>query len=46
MDNMVDLICNGATEYSPDLLVRLFVFVLVLDCISSVAYAISSIGKR
>ena len=46
MDNMVQFICNGVTEFTPELLVRLIVFVLVMDCISSVAYAISSIGKR
>lgn len=46
MQAMVDLICNGATEFTPEVLVSLVVFVLTLECIGSVAYSICSIGRR
>lgn len=46
MENMVDLILNGATEFTPEVIVRLIVFVLVLECIGSVAYSVLSVGRR
>ncbi len=44
MDNMVDLIVNGATGYTPDVLIRLFVFILVLDMLSAVISAMFKAG--
>ena len=46
MDSMVELILNGATEFTPEVLVRLFVFVMTLECIATIAYAVTSIGRR
>lgn len=46
MQSMVDLICNGATEFTPEVLVSLIVFVLTLECIGSIAYAVLSVGRR
>lgn len=42
MENMVQLIVNGATQFTPEVLVRLFVFVLVLDMLGTV---VSSLFK-
>jgi hypothetical protein len=46
MENVVELICNGSFEFTPDVLVRLIIFVLVLDCISSIASAVLSVNVR
>lgn len=46
MQNMVDLILNGATDYSPAVVVSLIVFVLTLECIGSIAHSILSVGRR
>ena len=46
MQSMVDLICNGATEFTPEMVVSLVVFVLTLECIGSIAYAVLSVGRR
>jgi hypothetical protein len=46
MENIVSLLTNGATEFTPEVLVSLIVFVLVLECIGSIAYSILSVGRR
>lgn len=46
MQSMVDLICNGATEFTPEVLVNLVVFCLTLECIGSIAYSVLSVGRR
>ena len=46
MQGMIDLICNGATEFTPQVLVSLIVFVLVLECIGSIAYSVLKVGRR
>ena len=46
MESMVELIVNGATEFTPEVLVRFGVFVLVLECIGSMAYSAFSVGRR
>lgn len=46
MDNMVNLIVAGAESFTPEVLVRLIVFVLTLDCIASIAHSILSVGRR
>ena len=40
MDNMVDLLVGEATSFTPDVLVRIIVFVLLLDCIASIAHSV------
>lgn len=44
MESMVNLIVGGANGYSPDVLVRLFVFVLLLDMLGSVISAMFKAG--
>lgn len=46
MESMVELIVNGATEFTPDVLVRLIVFSLTLECIGTIAFAITGVGRR
>lgn len=46
MEKLVEIICNGSNEFTPEVLVRLFLFVLVLDCIAMIARALLSVGKR
>lgn len=45
MESMVNLICNGSTEFTPEVLVSLLVFCLVLDCIGSIAGSIFKVGR-
>ena len=46
MQSMIDFICNGATEFTPELVVSLLVFVLTLEAICSMAYSAFSVGRR
>ena len=46
MQAIIDMICNGSTEFTPQVVVGLIVFCLVLDCIGSIARSILSVGKR
>lgn len=46
MERLIELICSGSNEFTPEMLVRLFVFVLLLDCIAMIARALLSVGKR
>lgn len=46
MQTMIDFICNGATEFTPEVIVGLIVFSLTLDCIGSIAHSVFSVGRR
>lgn len=46
MESMVNLICNGSEEFTPEVLVSLLVFCLILDCIGSIAGSVLSVGRR
>lgn len=46
MDALVNLICSGQDGFTPVMLVRLFVFVMTLECIAMIARAVMSLGKR
>jgi hypothetical protein len=46
LENIVNLICNGSTEFTPEVLIGLLVFCMTLECIGSIAYSILSVGKR
>ena len=46
MESMVELIVNGATDFTPEVLVRLIVFSLTLECIGTIAFAITGVGRR
>lgn len=46
MQNMIDLICNGSNEFTPDVVVGLLVFCMVLECISSMASSCFKVGRR
>lgn len=46
MENLIGFIMNGATEFTPEVLIRYMVFVLVLSCISDIAYSLSNVGRK
>lgn len=46
MQTMIDFICNGATEFTPEVIVGLIVFCLTLECIGSIAYSVLKVGRR
>lgn len=45
MQEMASLICNGAESFTPEVLVSLLVFCLVLDCIGSIAASALRVGR-
>ena len=45
MQNMINLICNGSNEFTPEVVVGLLVFCMVLECISSIASSCLKVGK-
>lgn len=46
MDNLVYWILNGGAEFTPEVLVRIIVFVMILSCIANIADACLSVGRR
>ncbi len=46
MQAIIEMICNGSTEFTPQVVVGLIVFSLILDCIGSIAHSILSVGRR
>lgn len=44
MDEVVNVICNGATTFTPDMLVRLFLYVCLIYMIGCVASALFNGG--
>lgn len=45
MDTMVSLILNGSQDFTVEVLVRLFVFVISIDVIGMIASAIMKAGR-
>lgn len=46
MENVIQFICGDATTFTPQVLCGLILFVSVLECISNIAYALTSVGRR
>lgn len=46
MQTMIDFICNGSSEFTPQVVVGLLVFSLTLDCIGSIARSIMNSFRR
>lgn len=46
MQTLIDMITGGVTEFTPQTIVGLIVFVIIVDCIASIAYSVMSIGRR
>lgn len=46
MEKMIELICNGETGFTAPVVVGLLVFSMVLECIGTIAYALTSFGRR
>lgn len=45
MENIINYICNGSNEFTPQVVVGLIVFTLVLECISSIASNCLKVGR-
>lgn len=45
MDNIINFILNGASDFTPEVLIRYMVFVLVLFCISSIVSNVLDLGR-
>lgn len=46
MQTLIDFICNGATEFTPQVVVGLIVFSIAFECIGEIAHSILSVGRR
>lgn len=46
MDNLMNFILGGAIEFTPEVLIRIFVFLSFLECISSICHAFASVGRK
>ena len=46
MESVIDFICNGSSEFTPQVVVGLILFICAFECLSNIAYAIASVGKR
>lgn len=45
MDNLINFIMSGQTDFTPETLIRFVVFVLILSCISSIAQSVINVNK-
>ena len=45
MDNLINFIMSGQTDFTPETLIRFVVFVLILSCISSIAQNVINVNK-
>ena len=45
MENIINFITNGSTEYTPQVIVALIVFCLILESIGTIVYNILKIGR-
>ena len=46
METLMDFILSGATEFTPDVLIRIFIFLCFLECISGICQTFASVGRR
>ncbi len=46
MESIINMICNGETALTAPVVVGLLVFSMVLEAIGTIAYAITSMGRR
>lgn len=45
MENIINYICNGSNEFTPEVVIGLIVFTMVLECISSIASNCLKLGR-
>ena len=45
MENIINYICNGSNEFTPEVVIGLIVFTMVLECISSMASNCLKLGR-
>lgn len=46
MDELMIFLLNGATDFTPEVLIRIFIFLSFLECISSICHAFANVGRR
>lgn len=46
MQTLIEMITGGAAEFTPQTIVGVIVFVMILDCIGSIAFSILSVGRK
>lgn len=45
MENIINYICNGSNAFTPEVVIGLIVFTMVLECISSMASNCLKLGR-
>lgn len=45
MENIIQFITNGSTEFTPQVLCGLIVFCMIIECIGSIAYNLLKVGR-
>lgn len=45
MESAIEFICSGSTEFTPQVIVGLILFISAMECLSNIAYAVASVGK-
>lgn len=45
MQTLIDMITGGATEFTPQVVIGVIVFVMIVDCIGSIVASIFSVGR-
>lgn len=46
MENLIDFVLNGATDFTPRALIGIFIFTLILESISSVCCTVIKVGNK
>lgn len=46
MQTLIEMITGGINEFTPQTIIGVIVFVMTIDCISSIANSIMSTGRR
>lgn len=46
MEKIIELVCNGETAFTAPVVVGLLVFSMLLECVGSIAHAVTSVGRR
>lgn len=46
METIINYICGETAEFTPQVVCALVLFCSMIECISNIAYALMSVGKR
>lgn len=45
MQNIINLITNGVNEFTPSTIIGIIIFVMILDCLGSIAGNVLRVGR-